>query len=501
MMNYALRTTPVIIGDGEITDKPDDPSTSLEPVALMAEALRRAAVDAHCDLRKLDSLDIVHQVSWRYEKTAARLCERLGIQPARAVYGVTGGESPMRYIHEAALRIARGASEVAAVVGAEAQYAVNKAKAAKLELPWTPIAKDVENPFPTEGRINPIMMAHGAIRPIHVYPFYENAAHVAWGQSPREALQESGELYARISAVAATNPYSWSKRSYSANEIITPSRDNRPICYPYTKHMVANPAVNQGAAVILTSLERARSLGIDESKLIFIWGGASAMEPRDYLQRDQYARSDAQDVVLNSLRSLAQDNGAECDALELYSCFPCVPKMTRRVLGLSRDATPTVTGGLSYFGAPLNNYMTHATCAMVRRLRDDKAQTGLLYGQGEFITKHHGIVVSRTPPRQVLGENYSVQASVDAKRGAVPQLLTDYAGSATIETHTVFYDRDGTAQSGVVIARTPEGARIMARVLASDADAIAALTNAERSPIGLKGRVLKSADGLLRFAL
>jgi acetyl-CoA C-acetyltransferase len=49
-------------------------------------------------------------------------------------------------------------------------------------LPWTPIAKDIENPFPSEGRSNPTMLAHGAIRPIHVYPFYENASHAAWGE-------------------------------------------------------------------------------------------------------------------------------------------------------------------------------------------------------------------------------------------------------------------------------------------------------------------------------
>ncbi len=405
----------------------------------------------------------------------------------------------MRYLHEAALRILRGESEVAAVVGAEAQYAVNKAKAANIELPWTPIAKDIENPFPTEGRINSVMLAHGAIRPIQVYPFYENASHVAWGQSPREALAESGELWSRYSAVAAANPYSWSKKRLTPSEITTPTRDNRLIAYPYTKHMVANPAVNQGAAVIVTTLERARAMKIDDSRLIFIWDGATAMEPRDYLARDQYARSDAQDVVLNALRELAHANDSELDATELYSCFPCVPKMTRRVLGLPNDVVPTVTGGLSFFGAPLNNYMTHATCAMVRHLRDSKATTGLLYGQGEFVTKHHGVVVSRKPPRTALRPTYSVQAEVDLRRAAVPALLIEYQGEATIETHTVLYDREGAPLHGVVIANTPNRERIMARVPATDISAIAALVDGERSPIGKTGRVSLGEGGLLRW--
>ena len=87
---------------------------------------------------------------------------------------------------------------------------------------------------------------------------------------------------------------------------------------------------------------------------------------------------------------LAGGDGKAFDAIELYSCFPCVPKMARRTLGLGADVQPTVTGGLTFFGAPLNTYMTHAACAMVRKLRDG-AQLGLLYGQGGFVTKHHAL--------------------------------------------------------------------------------------------------------------
>lgn len=497
----ASNRLPVIVGVGEITDQPADPQNSLEPLALMAEALRRAEQDAAADcIAKLDSLDIVHQVSWRYEKTAARLCELLGIHPARAIYGVTGGESPMRYIHEAALRIARGESEFAAVVGAEAQYAVNKAKANGIELPWTPIAKDVENPFAIEGRLNPVAIAHGAIRPIHVYPFYENAAHAAWGQTPSAAMVESSELWSRYSAVAALNPYSWSKQNYSAEEISKPSNDNRLICFPYTKHMVANPAVNQGAAVLLTTLERARAMQIDESRLIFLWGGAVAHEPRDYLLRDQYARSGAQEVVLTSMQELLDANGGELQALELYSCFPCVPKMTRRVLRLPQDVLSTVTGGLSFFGAPLNNYMTHATCAMVRHLRAGKAESGLLYGQGEFVTKHHAIVVSRNSPRLPMNADYTVQAEADLRRGIIPSLLPDYQGEASIETHTVVYDREGAILHGVVVARTPSGERLMVRAAASDVELLAQLTDREKSPIGTRAHVARGADALLHFS-
>ena len=113
---------------------------------------------------------------------------------------------------------------------------------------------------------------------------------------------------------------------------------------------------------------------------------------------------------------LVGGDGRAFDAIELYSCFPCVPKMARRTLGLGADVQPTVTGGLTFFGAPLNTYMTHAACAMVRRLRDG-AKLGLLYGQGGFVTKHHALVLSRQPPQPALAQDTSVQAEADRQQG------------------------------------------------------------------------------------
>src|SRR5260370_17552151 len=120
--------------------------------------------------------------------------------------------------------------------------------------------------------------------------------------------------------------------------------------------MVANPTVNMGAAVLMTSLAKARAAGIAEDGLIHVWGGASAEEPRDYLIRDQFFESHPQNAVLNAVKDLVGGDGRAFDAIELYSCFPCVPKMARRTLGLTPDVQPTVTGGLARFRPPLHPY-------------------------------------------------------------------------------------------------------------------------------------------------
>src|SRR5258707_14719009 len=401
---------PVIVGVGEIADHPAELSAGLEPLALLEAAVKRAAEDAAAPLLgEIDSLDVVNFLSWRYRDPEQLLATQLGIKPPHCYYGPVGGESPIRYLHEAAQRIARGETKVAVVCGAEAQSTATKAERAKVTLAWTPFAHDVPEPKRGAAFQKPMAVQLGVFRPITVYPLYEAATAAHWGQTPRQALAESGALWSTYSNVASQNPNAWLKRRFTPEEITTPTPDNRLIAWPYTKLMVANPTVNMGAALLMTSLAKARAAGIAEDRLIHVWGGASAEEPRDYLIRDQFFESHPQNAVLNAVLDLAGGDGRAFDAIELYSCFPCVPKMARRTLGLGRDVQPTVTGGVTFFGGPLNTYIMHAACAMVRQLRGG-AKLGLLYGQGGFVTKHHALVVSRQGSRHEPSQGTSLQS-------------------------------------------------------------------------------------------
>jgi acetyl-CoA C-acetyltransferase len=491
--------TPVIVGVGEIVDRAKEITDGLEPLTLLEQALKRAEADSGAKLLgEIQSLDVVNFLSWRYRDPEKQLGARLGIAPAHLYYGPVGGESPIRYLHEAAQRIARGECSVAAVCGAEAQSSATKAERAGVTLPWTPFAHDVEEPKRGAAFQKPMAVKLGVFRPVTVYPFYEAASSAHWGQSPREAMAESGELWSRYSEAASHNPNAWLKRHFAPEEITTPSPDNRLIAWPYTKLMVANPTVNMGAGVLLTSLAKAREAGIAEDRLIYPWGGASAEEPRDYLLRDQFFEGHPQNAVLNAVMDLAGGDGKAFDAIELYSCFPCVPKMARRTLGLGADVQTTVTGGLTFFGAPLNTYMTHAACAMVRNLRSG-TKLGLLYGQGGFVTKHHALVLSRQPPREALAQDTSVQAEADRRKGAVPDFVTEASGKGKVESFTVIYGRNGDVEHGVVMLRTPENARALARVPAQDGNTLSHLMNMDRTPVGSLGDVTTADDGVLEW--
>jgi len=494
---------PVIVAIGEVTDRPASAVEAREPVALIADALKAAEQDAGAPiLSRVDSLDLVGLISWRYADPARLLADRLGISPSRVTNASMGGETPIRLIHDAAIRISKGEQVAAAIVGGEAMSARNRARKEKASLDWTPqVAKEDAVAFPSSRYA---MSAHakslGVMDPAQVYPFYEMATQKAWGQSPVQANAESADLWARYAKVAASNDYAWLKQAPDAAAIGEVTADNRLINWPYRKLMVANPSVNQAAAIIVTSLATALELGVSQDKLVYIQGGAAAAESEDYLARDSYERSFAQEAVLEQAVKIAGGDAKRLTAMELYSCFPVVPKMALRSLGPDvAHLEPTVAGGLTFFGGPLNNYMSHAACAMVRHVRSQSGALGLLYGQGGYVNKHHALVLSANAPQQPLEAEYSVQSLADGRRGPAPEIAETYKGPAKIETYTVRFARDGVPLEGVVIVRTAEGKRLMARVPVSDEQTLALLLDETRNAIGTEGQVRKDAFGKLVF--
>src|SRR3546814_5724914 len=91
--------------------------------------------------------------------------------------------------------------------------------------------------------------------------------------------------------------------------------------------MVANSSVNQGAGFLVASLAEAWRRGIPEDRLIHIGMGAAAKEPPSILHRDRYDGSVSMETSITRTLELNAMTADDFDFVELYSCFPCVPKM------------------------------------------------------------------------------------------------------------------------------------------------------------------------------
>lgn len=480
---------PVIVGVGQVEDRCDDPFAAMDSAGLMVAALEAAARDAGGGkwLADADSLAVVSQISFPdLNPVAPGIADAIGASPAHLVQTASpSGDSPMLLLNEAANRIARGEARICAVTGGEALRTAAKRAAA------TAKHHDALRNATHRKRLG-YAQSYGLVLPTDVYPLYENALRAHLGQSLSEGQAESGALWAGMSHVAARTPSAWMHEARTPEEIVAPSRTNRPIAFPYTKLQVANASVNQGAAFIVTSLAEARRRGVPEGHLVYVGMGASAHEADAILARADYHSSPGMEAAISHALAFNRLTADDLDHVELYSCFPCVPKMARRVLGWPDGRDITVFGGLTFGGGPIGNYMSHPLACMVDRLRHGGG-TGLLFANGGYATHNHAIAISAEPlPAARFPQQFSVQDRADARRGPVPPIDPDYRGPATIETYTVFYDREGKADRGVVVARTDGGARALAAIAGDDAGMIAFLTGGESEPVGGTGTI---ADG------
>jgi acetyl-CoA C-acetyltransferase len=478
---------PVIIGVGHINDRPATPDAGLNSLELMVESLRLAEADAGGDLlAHLGSLAIVDQISFRdLGNLCADLAQAIGANPPINYQSeAPHGDTPIRLLNEAANRIGAGEICLAAVVGGEALRTAGQRAAAKAAAgDYDPVRAAGQRREPSYAQ------RHGLSAPVDVYPLYENAGRAAFGQTLAEGQAESGMIWSQFSDIAAANEGAWIRRPTSAADIITPSAANRPIAFPYNKLMVANASVNQGAGFIIASLAEARRRGIAEDRLIYVGMGAAAKEEGAFLKRDRYDRSVSMDVSIRRTMALNHLAVADLDLVELYSCFPCVPKMARRTLGWPVDRPATVFGGLTFGGGPIANYMSHAVVAMVEKLRV-AGRTGFLFANGGYATDNHCIVLSSAPiVAAQFPQSFDYQAEADAARDVIPPLDADYVGPAKIETYTLFYGRDGEPRAGVVVALTPAGARTLAHVNSADEALVQFLTNGEAEPVGAAGSI------------
>jgi len=488
--------TPVIIGVGQVNDRPADPAAGLDSLGLMAAALRAADADAGGGwLAALQSLGVVRQISCPgLGEISGRLAAAVGAAPGLC-YTTDGpsGDGPILLLNQAANRIAAGEIEVAAVVGGEALRTA--AQLAARAAGDKPFAHNAARDISESRRAATYAARYGLTAPVDIYPLYENAGRAAYGQTLAQGQAETGEIWSRFSQVAMDNPGAWIRKARTAEEITQPTADNRPIAFPYTKLTVANASVNQGAGFIVTSLARARAAGVPEARLIYVGAGAAAHEDDDFLRRDRYDRTTAMEVSLRQALALNALTTEDLDEVELYSCFPCVPKMARRVIGWPLDKPATVFGGLTFGGGPIANYMSHAVVGMVLRLRE-RGRYGLLFANGGLATHNHSLVLGRAPPSEgALPQDFDVQAQADALREPIPALAPDYVGEGVIETYTVLYARDGQPRFGVVVGRNPAGERFLAKILPDDDAGIAYLTDGAIEPVGTPGEAVAGAAG------
>jgi len=315
---------------------------------------------------------------------------------------------------------------------------------------------------------------HGLVAPAYFYALFENAIAAREGESRSQHRHSMAELFQPFSAAAARNPHAQFPVEHSIEFLSTPSRENYEYADPFLKWFIAQDAVNQGAAAILMSEEKADELGIAASKRVYLHGAGEGAD--DFISvRPRLDGSFAMDAATS--RALAQAGKAAADMayFDLYSCFPCAVFSSARSLGIDwrNDPRPlTLTGGLPFFGGPGNNYSLHGIAEMVAKLRGDAGAFGLVLANGGWMTKEAVGVYSTLKPAAF------TPVAPYAKPAGQVDLCAENC-EATLETFTVTHGKAGP-EKGIIFARLADGRR----ALANASPAALAVLREDANPVG-----------------
>ena len=452
--------TPVLVGAGQFQHRAAGLDDALDASALMAEAIRLAAADAGlADVPQPDSIRVVSLLSWKYHNPARVVGDRLGLGPREYAVTTMGGNSPQTLVNATALDILRGDLDIAILTGGEAWRSRMKARKLGVEPQWPSAAED-DHPrqMGEELQMNhPYERARGIYMPVQVYPMFETAIRAAAGRTPEEHLARISGLWSRFSAVAAKNPNAWIQEFKTPEEIRTAGPTNRMVGLPYTKFMNSNNDVDQGAALIMCSAEKATALGVPRDRWIFPLSGSDCHEHPFISNRWSFAETPAVELGGRRALELAGKGIDDIDIVDLYSCFPAAVQLGAQSLGLDIERQLTRTGGLSFAGGPWNNYVMHSIATVMNDLREQPG-TGLVWANGGYTTKHAFGIYSTEPPATPFRHAYP-QDEIDAMPQRELAEAADAHGTATVEAYTVMYDRDGLPESALAACLLSDGRR------------------------------------------
>ncbi|WP_454231989.1 acetyl-CoA acetyltransferase [Mycolicibacterium fortuitum] len=486
--------TPVIVGVGQFTERIDlDGYRGMSSVELATEAARAALRDTGADIaavaHAIDTVAGTRQfeisgpqsatlgVSNNYPRSVAR---NVGAEPARAILEVIGGQSPQHLVTEFSAAIAAGETDVVLLFGSENTSTLRhfSKRDDKPDHSETVDGQLEDRGYGYDGIFDEYTVKHGLIGAPVQYGLLENARRARLGLSVSDYRQAMAELFAPFSKVAAKNPYSSSPVERSAQELATVTESNRMICDPYPRLMVARDQVNQGAAVLLMSVESARKLGVPEEKWVYLRGHADMKEIK-LLERAELGYSEAAVIAVNEALRVAGITLDDIAAFDLYSCFPFPVFNICDGTGLATDDERglTLTGGLPFFGGPGNNYSMHGIAEAVNEMRDKPGQFALVGGNGGIASKYSVGIYSTEPADWVADGSAALQDEFNAQQRVA---ITEKAdGPATIETYTVRYD--WTPRTGIIIGRLDsDGSRFLATT--TDGALLGLLTDGE--PLG-----------------
>ncbi len=456
-----MPANPTLIGIGTATQKVTDPATGLDAFGLMGAALRDAIGDAGTSPDALHADEIlVPQGTWSFADPGRAVAETASLDVGSSVR-VELGVLQTAIVHRACRSIAEGEAQCVVVVGGEAKHRELQRSIAGIESsepdsPYATAAPD-EHWQPAELVISRPEIDAGLVQAVSQYALVENATRAHDGIGIAEHRARIAALWSRFNAVARTAEGAWNTDPMTENDIDRPGRGNRPLAFPYSKWHNSQWNVDQAAALIFVSDSFADELGVDAECRLYPLAGADSDAVIPVTERTDMHRFVAAERVFSALEDRLETPMAALQAIELYSCFPIAVQLQARALGLPDDATPTITGGMSFAGGPFNNFVLQSVAAAGRAVREGRGPAMVSAVSG-LLTKCGATVIGAERSAPFVHIDCTEPTVATTGRRPIAERTPE---SATIASYTVHYD-DLEPSEAVLVCDDRQGHRVIA---------------------------------------
>ncbi len=466
--------TPIIVGGGQCVERE---SSSTSPSDLAAKASTRA-IEASGGTGVIQAIDTIVMMrlfsdsapNWenkmgRSNNPPQSVAKRIGANPSHRVYSEIGGNEPQTLLMEYFAELQEGTRECVLLCGAEAIRNQRVAESSGVELNWNEeFDEEMEDRGPGAWVVSQQEVANNLFTTPSYYTIMEDVRRQRLGFGWEDYAARECEMLSAFSRIAAENPYAQFPFAMTVEEIASAE----PMTHLYTKRMVAQDKVNQGAAILLTTVGKAKELGIPESNWVYMHGAAKGLDHEMTVRPDPSFSAMGHDVVQRAF-DMAELNIRDISLIEIYSCYPVAVTAIAEELGLATDGSDvlSLTGGLPYFGGPGSNYATHGLAEMWSQLRKDPTSYGFLHGNGGILSKHGSGIFSCEPSiidwstADTIISTDSVpamEAILNPDHGTIKSYVIDYAG--------------GEPTQAVVLGETDDDRRFVAHTRAEDQDVI-----------------------------
>jgi acetyl-CoA C-acetyltransferase len=473
--------TPIIVGAGQCVERE---YTENPPMALAARAAAAAIAESEGQsvAEAIDTVAVIKIFSDSAPMWASKLgrsnnppqsvAQRVGANPEHRIYSVTGGNEPQSLLMEFFADLQAGRRNCVLLCGAEAIKNQRNAERNGVELDWN---EEYDQPLEDRGFGTWVASQqerhNGLVAPIFYYQILEEYRRQKQGLSREDYRAQMAQLLQSLNAVATENPYSQFPNPLKTDDIL----GAEPLTHLYTKRMVAQDSVNQGAALLLTTVAGARDLRIPESNWVYLHGGAQGMDVDISVRPDPSVSAMAQ-AVIGKTFEMAGKNIEDISLVDIYSCFPVAVTAVAEELDLPTDGSTqlTLTGGLPYFGGPGNNYSMHGLAEMWSQVRRDPSQFAYVHANGGLLSKHASGIFSCQPS----DIDWSMAETIIPQETVARRELIEHPDSGTVIAYTINYMK-GQPVQGVALCETEDGARFTCHTRPEDQDVVAEMSAKE----------------------